>query len=462
MATNETGWDLKAFLAEQTLAGKLDSEGGFTIAADKAVKKLSFFGLPQRYDWVLKVVQAANLWRVPRLLVTQTRVATSFSMAPKSQLSQANLAAAFAEPALSNTDPIHALAMALRSLVEQVGLSFVLAIRRQGRTEAPIFAGDDVSQLSPKTRERWAQLKEDGIRLTVSHFCSEDSVLGRYVPTFSQVERRDIEIVQTLQRRAFTSSVPIFLDGRCINSPGLTPAFAPHRGFRLLRTGVLGPSNRFVSHNLPWEPPAGHVHWQVEHPDRPWYLLRGGDWRHLQGYLSTDPMFRELNSHWVLLTRQGVVCRSYRVANTATTTNVLLVVPCDHCRSDLSGLALKPSESDAATINRLRGEVVEALREFAQELGSPQAWSRGAEPTTNSPRPDGKGLDRAGFSLLSESLTTPFRRVWKTVSYQKELLHHATVDPLSKRKMTDAWLAHTSAELLLVAEQFPARGLIQE
>lgn len=80
--TPNSSIDLRSFLASAQQDGKLDTEGSFTLSADKAQEKLASFALPGEFDWVLKIVQAANLWNLLRLSVAQTRVATSFTFQP--------------------------------------------------------------------------------------------------------------------------------------------------------------------------------------------------------------------------------------------------------------------------------------------------------------------------------------------------------------------------------------------
>ena len=57
-----SGFDLGEYLQQARSEGRQDSEGSFTVAQDKALKKLAHFALPGKFDWVLKVVQAANAW----------------------------------------------------------------------------------------------------------------------------------------------------------------------------------------------------------------------------------------------------------------------------------------------------------------------------------------------------------------------------------------------------------------
>ena len=151
--TGDLGVDLRTFLSNQYGEGQVDSEGSFTIASEKALQKLAFFALPHQFDWVLKIVQAVNLWKADSLVVAQSRTATSFTFSPSPQPSPGSLLNALSSTAMNTSDPVHALAMALRSLVEQVGLSFVLAFRIQGVSGSPIYAGDDTTHLSPRVRE---------------------------------------------------------------------------------------------------------------------------------------------------------------------------------------------------------------------------------------------------------------------------------------------------------------------
>ena len=168
-----SGFDLKAYLDEQRNEGRQDSEGAFTVAAEKAALKLAHFSLPGEYDWVLKIIQAVNAWRADRLLVRQSRLATSFYFLPDQgvqAISTAGFINLLTQGTLNNVSPSHMLCMALRSLVDQVNLSFVLAVRLGDVSSQPIFAGDDTSQLDPEVRRVWSALDRDGVRLTVSHF----------------------------------------------------------------------------------------------------------------------------------------------------------------------------------------------------------------------------------------------------------------------------------------------------
>ncbi len=423
---SDSGIDLKAFLAEQRHEGQLDSEGGFTIAAEKALQKLAYFALPQEFDWILKVVQAVNLWNVERLVVSQTRTATSFTFAPCPQPDPAALLNALSGAALDNANPIHALSMALRSLVEQVGLSFVLAFRDHGESGRPIYAGDDTTQLSPSTRSKWAHLKSDGIRLTVSHFRRRESFTGRYIPTIAKVPNRQREILKILEWNSAPSAVPIYLEQRLLNDPSRVPMMGFSPGFRVLRKAILvnddGPRNlKFVGEDYPWNIRAREVK-NSEPPARgnPWFILRTADWAQLHHFVHFDPMSQmkfspyQVPNHRLLLTRQGVVCGSYTIRNSAWGTSVVLVAPADHYRSDLSGLGLEINDRENQGLINLRRHVVDALAEYREEFISILDWT---------PKPSARSSmtsyqeNRAGFSIFTESLGKSVE--WLTEAYRE-------------------------------------------
>ncbi len=215
------GFDLREFLEQQRREGVEQGEGAFTIASDKLLTKVAKFSLPRDEDWVLKIVQAVNAWCAQRLVIRQTRLATSFFFCPPDKTSfptEGRLIQSLSAGVLEADQPIAMLSMALRSLVDQVGLSFVLALRQDDATGKPIFAGDDTSALSPEVREQWSSLNRNGVRLTVSHFRGSESSKGRYVPTFAGIPRRDLAITGVLESLAYTSGVPIHLDGRLLTN----------------------------------------------------------------------------------------------------------------------------------------------------------------------------------------------------------------------------------------------------
>lgn len=415
------GFDLGQFLEQARAEGDQDSEGSFTIAQDKALDKLAHFSLPGEYDWVLKVVQSANSWACPVLQISQTRVATSFYFKPAdSQFpTDAAIVNALRHGSLESNDPVHDLCVALRALVDQVKLSFVLAIRFQGKLGEPIYSGDDVTSLSQGERRRWSHLDDDGLRLTVSHFKGQESFSGRYIPTLSRVARRNLEIIRILEKRAFCSPTPIVLDGREITNPFRHRSLGNDLYYRTLAIGHLNRDTQ--GRELTWH--SYPVLSEVENCHRPkelggqntaWCLLQTFDWMALQDYRqamshSTGslslPFFRS-TPHQVFWVRHGVVCKRRTIYNGTLATTAFLILPSSHLRTDLTGLAVAEEEEGVQLSELLQEAVQNSLKPLLQEIPHLSRTVAVDAPIALQERPEIKtmrDLD-AGFSIFTEGL----------------------------------------------------------
>lgn len=412
--TAQQGFDLKDFLAQQRSEGTTDSEGTFTVSKEKALTKLARFALPGETDWVLKVVQAVNAWNCPKLVIQQTRVATSFYFCPPDQATfptdEVLVKSLTTGVGGSQTSiAVDELCMALRSLVDQIGLSFVLAIRRHGELGKPIFAGDDTSKMDAQTREQWANLEVEGLRLTVSHFKKSEGWLGRYIPTFSNIERRDISIYQILHERAFASETPIFVDGREITNLAYHPSLVRKDYFRPLLSG-RDVGDGFSTRVYPMRS------WNFTRPsffNQPSstnnrVFITTSNWMNLDRMLDWTPdykfrsnmFFFEAGSHRAFWLRHGVVVQSNAFSN-PTLTRVLLFLNADDVRSDLSGLALQLDESS-------HQRVVSGMLAVGQLIAAGESHIRKELSADRKSTDDNDGelqLDlEAGYSVFTESL----------------------------------------------------------
>ena len=402
-----SGFDLKAYLDEQRNEGRQDSEGAFTVAAEKAALKLAHFSLPGEYDWVLKIIQAVNAWRADRLLVRQSRLATSFYFLPDQgvqAISTAGFINLLTQGTLNNVSPSHMLCMALRSLVDQVNLSFVLAVRLGDVSSQPIFAGDDTSQLDPEVRRVWSALDRDGVRLTVSHFKMTESFKGRYLPSFSQVERRDLRIGDTLRERGGHSSTPIYLDGKHLSEQdhtgvrrtlmaGIYRQVRPS-GLRLeaQMVNVIEPPEK--ARPSPFATPYGHER----------FYLQTVDWR--QVHLVEK---RGGSLHRILWTRDGVVVGETALENSSSATTFVAILPAEHLGTDLSGLKLDgQSERVVSDARKFAEFAMQAVGELQQSFADLVHQSVPKLETSDKGLQDEPKL-RAGFSIFTESLIRPGR-----------------------------------------------------
>ncbi|MCA9780844.1 MAG: hypothetical protein KC800_29190 [Candidatus Eremiobacteraeota bacterium] len=218
----ESEFDLGRYLNEQASEGALDSQGEFTVDQARAARKLARFSMPHEYSWVLKLIQAAVGWESGEVRVHQHRLHTTFTFVPGSehQIPTAKeVVSLMLQGQLESQEPLNRLCIALRSLVEQTGLSFVVGLCLQEGEQETLFAGPDVSGMNSADRKGWVTFEGRGVRVAVSHQMRGEFYTGRYAPRFMQRKLRDVEIAEQLIQNAFTSPIPIFLDERSITDP---------------------------------------------------------------------------------------------------------------------------------------------------------------------------------------------------------------------------------------------------
>lgn len=416
------GFDLGLFLQKARAEGKQDSEGNFTVAQDKALDKLAHFSLAGEYDWVLKVVQAVNAWDCPLLQVNQTRVATSFYFRPPDTKfpSDAEIVGALRHGSAPQAGGTHELCVALRALVDQAKLSFVLTTRYEGNLGEPIYSGDDVSSLSDRVRRKWSHLEKDGMRLTVSHFRGNESKTGRYIPTFSMVAQRNVEIAEVLEKRAFCSPATIFLDGRDITNPFFHPSYGGTVYYRPLALGYEGKTEEEMPFIM--QPYPALTDWQqlrrpkaLKDRSRAWLIIQTMDWLALEEartaaqnpFSAADLEPPKHRQHLIFWLRYGVVCECEALFKGGSQTTAFLFLPADEEPTDLTGLSLG-LEGTEPRIYKFIDQVRDSLMTFEQKLDfftsriAPQAII----PFQGSGEEEELTKLNAGFSIFTEGLVS--------------------------------------------------------
>lgn len=458
----EQGFDLGAFLAEQRAQGQQDSEGSFTVSAERALSKLARFALPGDFDWVLKIVQAVNAWKAPELIVRQTRVATSFTFVPQKMSGlDEEIVQCLQSGSLNNASPVHLLSMALRSLVDQAQLSFVLAIRCNGELGKPIFAGSDTSKMSASTREEWTRLEREGVRLTVSHFKGNESLTGRFIPTLSFIPRRDIEIAQILDQRAYLSGSSIKLDGRRVTDLAKNPLWGHSKWFRPLRIATWDKAEgRYKHADLPVLARAKEL--QVHPPPvefrDPWYYLSTVEWVSLRKTARGAFVQRPLaGAHSVIWQRFGVQVEERPIYNHAEYTRLLFVLPSDDLRTDLSGLAVQVDEDE---VKRVEGLVKVLVTELEQAAGNVHAWTEdlgidsGGLPGEKS---DVEEDLSAGHSLYTVSIAPELGKYRLPIGKFLRHLETLVEPPTARQRLLDQWAANVKDDLEQISDSFQKR-----
>jgi hypothetical protein len=313
------------------------------------------------------------------LAISQTRVATTFFFQPAEPLfpTEERIVSALRNGSSNADGGVHELCVALRALVDQVKLSFVLALQQHGELAEPIFSGDDISRLPEKVRKGWARLERNGVRLTVSHFRKKEWFTGRYLPTVAKTAARHLGVVDVLEQRACFSAMPILVDGRDVTNILRHKEFGTGCYYQPLATGskqgeqmdwtgyaALAPVHQFYRPS------------QTREQSRPWCLLQTFHYLTLREYNQAMHSFQswfrlpfyKVLKHRILWLRYGVVVGETQFNCSCAGTTASLILCGDHLRTDLTGLSVFLEPKDVDQARRMRDAVRYGLSELEEKL----------------------------------------------------------------------------------------------
>lgn len=207
--------DLGAFLAQQTGAGTVDSQGDFTVSHQQAARKMAKFALPRETAWVSLLVQAAVRWNCRSLQIKQSRQETLFYFdVPNLNLvpTEEAIVGCLLSANIGGRSALEAFCLALRALVGQARLSFILVADGGDMVPRPIYSGQHYGEISESARRDPRFSPKAGISLTVYHKPRKESD----APTLI-FHRGGVAIVGELDRYCYMSPLPIFVDGRRVD-----------------------------------------------------------------------------------------------------------------------------------------------------------------------------------------------------------------------------------------------------
>lgn len=185
------------FLNIQRSAGRLDSEGVFTIDERHALAKLASFQLPKVTTWALKLVQAAISAGAPRIEVRQGAAATVFEFETAQEFQSAELISALVSPAAPPDQALAHLAVGLRAVGMGQKRPFTLTHFCRQDSFSVVFDGNRVA-LQEEPERTWTPSLTIAVRN----------------PVFNSVTRRAMaEEAIELARSAHCCPVPLTLDG---------------------------------------------------------------------------------------------------------------------------------------------------------------------------------------------------------------------------------------------------------
>lgn len=218
--------DLGAFLSEQVSEGTVDSHGQFTVSHTQAARKLAKFALPRPSGWVTKLVQAANRWNCGAVQMRQSSTETlfHFTLPTRGQIpTEDAIVSVLLSGKVGGQTALDAFCLALRALVEQADLSFILVADDGDVEPRPVYSGRYYGQLSERERLDRRFRPHPGLSLTVYHRppSTHDDGLFDAIARL----RSYVPIIEELDRYCHVSAVPLLLDGRrvdsLVSSPGL-------------------------------------------------------------------------------------------------------------------------------------------------------------------------------------------------------------------------------------------------
>ena len=383
--------DLGAFLSDQTSEGTVDSHGEFTVSHSQAARKLARFALPRASAWVSKLVQAANRWSCSALQIRQTSSETLFHFGmpkPSDIPTEDAIVSRLLSGKVGGPDALDAFGTALRALVEQARLSFILVADDGDLPPRPIYAGAYYGELSEKARLHKRFNPKPGISLTVYHRppSSRDDGIREVVSRL----RSYLPIVDELDRYCYASPVPILLDGRRVD--GLVAS----RGLGLSESNrplaLLG--LRELRHSPPHLPLPEDFEEKIasllSHPRR---LARSyGGAKEFQAALMLTARFEQgwtdllgpRRRTQLLWLKDGLVVQEGLLELRTTTVGVTMFANADGLDTDLTGLGLLHNEEYrarwteilAATATALRDQRIEKADFFREDQDSQSPTDR--------------------------------------------------------------------------------------
>ena len=370
--------DLGRFLSAEAEVGRFDSHGDFTLDAPKAAKKLARFSMPHPYSWVLKLIQAATSFGTDRITVEQSKTTTSFffQLPPQKVPTPKDLVGTMLQGKLESEEPLNRLCVALRAVVEQSGLSFVVGLRQAVKLET-LYAGTYFSLLSDTERERHGACPHPGIRVTVGHRTEWLVHRGPKGPRLSTKLHRK-GIAEELHRHAFVTQVPLEIDGHQIGDPLQHPEFgfaAPLRPFLLLalpsfEEEVLPLAGSFQNGLIvPLQASLERFKERAPHPDSAggWVLLQILD---AEGYVAATTSSEVAKNYTfpseALWVRDGVVIERWTLPlPTTKMMRLVLILNSQGLETDLTGFSLLDTPARKERIDYWTTSAKAAVRSIA-------------------------------------------------------------------------------------------------
>lgn len=183
-----------------------DSEGAFTIAGSRAVRKMARYQLPFRAAWAVKIVQCAvKEGAIATITVELTARAATFHFHTTSFTTD-QVEEAFCSPLASLNAALGHLITALWGIGFNEGWPFQLTLAKSD--ESLVWDGQNLHRL---------QVDKPAVKtsLVVSLNSTRE---GGWLNGIARSADLNAQILTTLKRYGFTSPIPLVVDGRRVDS----------------------------------------------------------------------------------------------------------------------------------------------------------------------------------------------------------------------------------------------------
>lgn len=344
---------LDDFLDSVRAEGLTDSEGAFTISHAQAMKKMARYSLPYPEAWVLKIVQAAVIWKASEIRIKQSQLYTIIEFCPQEKKNiptEEEVVATLVGDTGASAVPVANLCLGLRTLVRIEDYSFILTLNT-GRSEArPLYAGRDAQSLTRLHRMRLSRRKSAGVKIVVIHLREGENLLGRLVYRFVPWLGRGRQIASELARCAGVCPIPIQLNRRQVTdllgsvNYGLNSKTQPLllSGVKLEDEPVLKLAVDSCESVIPYY--SKHHRQRDTRESRSdfsaWFLCQS----HRRAVLPARLPSLEQTSHEVQWVCEGVVVQCETFVYPTRLLKLVFFLNADGLKTDITGLLLTDSE----------------------------------------------------------------------------------------------------------------------
>jgi hypothetical protein len=195
---------LDTFLARQYSEGDRDSEGVFTLSADRALKKIGESALPFESAWVLKVIQAAVAAEFDGIQVNLLRNCIEIEFTGSCRWLPDEISYLLQVVDAGSTLGLEHLVAALRDrLAEDCRLLFLFA----GQSSALYWTGEELQQ----------RPLEEPAEKTILAVQTGSSSYGTDLASMSIMGAQNALVAQTIADNAFLCPIPLFVDSRRVD-----------------------------------------------------------------------------------------------------------------------------------------------------------------------------------------------------------------------------------------------------